>query len=52
MRMSRIEYVRRNNLDETDENVIAFLRNEISASELNDRMQEKACGGEPNGYEL
>jgi hypothetical protein len=50
--MARIDYVRRNNLDENDENVIAFLRNTIGASELIDRLQEKACGGMADEYEL
>lgn len=52
MLMSRIDYVKRNGLDETDVNVAAFLRKEIGVSELIDRIQEKACGGEANEYEL
>lgn len=52
MLMSRIAYVKRNGLDENDADVAAFLRMEISASELIDRVQEKACRGNPDEYEL
>jgi hypothetical protein len=50
--MARIDYVRRNGLDESDKDVKAFLANEIGASELTDRLQEKACNGQPDNYEI
>lgn len=45
--MARIDYVRRNGLNENDVDVVSFLRKEISANELIDRIQEKACKGVP-----
>jgi hypothetical protein len=50
--MAGIDYVRMNGLDENDVDVAAFLRKEIDVSGLVDRLQEKACGGEPDEYEL
>lgn len=50
--MARIDYVRRNELNENDVDVIAFLQKKIGVSELIDRIQMKACGGCPDEYEL